>query len=291
LQQQAHARHVVARAAVRINPDVDAGTHAKISTGKAENKFGVSIGEARAWFLACASFPNVRLDGLHVHIGSQILTLGPYEAAFAQVAAFERELRSSGHPVESIDIGGGLGVSYRDGEQAIAIADYVGVIRNALRDFPGRIICEPGRYLVAEAGSVLTRVIRTKHGAQRDFLIVDAAMNDLMRPSLYDAWHAIEPVTSTGRQLVSYDVVGPICESADTFARGRPLPRCENGDLLMIRNTGAYGASMASTYNSRPIAAEVLVDGGRYAIVRRRQTFEEMVAGETGVKVWEMAGT
>ena len=204
------------------------------------------------------------------------------------MAAFERELASSGHEINSIDVGGGLGVSYREGiDQPIGLPAYAGIIRRALRHFTGQIVFEPGRLLVADAGLLLTRVIRIKHGDQRHFLVLDSAMNDLQRPSLYDAWHAIEPVAATKESLVAYDIVGPVCESADTFARGRFLPQCEPGDLLMIRATGAYGASMASTYNSRPLAAEVLLDEGRYAIVRRAQTLDELTAGEAAERTWE----
>ena len=287
LQRIACERGAVANAAVRVNPDVDARTHAKISTGKAENKFGVSMDEARAWFASSALFPNVRLDGLHVHIGSQLLEVEPYRLAFARVAAFWRELIEGGNPIASIDIGGGLGVCYRAQHDApIDVADYIAAARTALRGFEGRLVLEPGRWLVAEAGVLLTRVLRIKRGAERDFLVLDAAMNDLARPSLYDAWHEIEHVSATDSEAVSYDIVGPVCESADTFARARRLPRCAAGDLLMIRNTGAYGASMASTFNSRPLIAEVLLDDGRYAIVRRRQTVEELTAGERAADTW-----
>jgi len=284
LQRLAQRRGAVARAAVRINPDVDAGTHAKISTGKAENKFGVSIAEARTWFADSVALPNVSMDGLHVHIGSQILALRPFQLAFEQVAGFRRELAARGHAIESIDVGGGLGVCYREGsDRPMAVDAYVATMRRALCEFKGRIILEPGRFLVADAGALLTRVIRVKHGEQRDFLILDAAMNDLQRPSLYDAWHDIERVSAGGGPPTTYDIVGPVCESADTFARDRRLPRCEAGDLLMIRNTGAYGASMASTFNSRPLAAEVLLDHGRYAVVRQRQTIDELTAGEVAL--------
>ena len=232
----------------------------------------------------------MRLDGLHVHIGSQILALAPFQAAFEQVAAFARELAAHGHVIASIDVGGGLGVAYRDGQdRPLEPAAYVETIRRALHGFRGRIVLEPGRFLVADAGVLLTRVIRVKRGAHRDFLVLDAAMNDLQRPSLYDAWHDIEPVSKQVRPLTTYDVVGPVCESADTFARARELPCCEAGDLLMIKATGAYGASMASTYNSRPLAAEVLLDNGRYAIIRRRQTIEEMLAGESQANTWRRA--
>ncbi|WP_140908447.1 diaminopimelate decarboxylase [Cognatiluteimonas lumbrici] len=287
LQAIAAQRGTTARAAVRINPDVDALTHAKISTGKAENKFGVSIAEARTWFEGQAAWPDVRLDGLHMHIGSQLLDMAPIRQALQRLAAFWRELEAAGHRLASIDVGGGLGVRYREGEQPLDPVDYVAQIRAALQGFQGRIVLEPGRYLVAEAGVLLTRVLRVKQGEQRNFLVLDAAMNDLLRPSLYDAWHDILRLGDNGgREAVAYDVVGPVCETGDTFAVGRPLPRCEAGDLVAIGATGAYGASMASTYNSRPLAAEVLVDGGRYAVVRRRQTYDEMIAGEQPAGDW-----
>jgi diaminopimelate decarboxylase len=288
LQRLAKTQEVTARAAVRINPDVDAQTHAKISTGKSENKFGVSIDEARRWFARRKQLTHVQLDGLHVHIGSQILSVEPFRLALQRVAAFWRELEQAGHPIASIDVGGGLGVCYREGtDRPVAAADYVAVIREALAGFRGRLLLEPGRYLVAEAGVLLTRVIRVKPGIERSFLILDAAMNDLLRPSLYDAWHDIVPVVDAARPRVTYDIVGPVCETGDTFARARALPECAAGDLLLIKTTGAYGTSMASTYNSRPLAAEVLLDQGRYAVVRRRQHFEDMIAGEQPARHWE----
>ncbi len=290
LQRVASARGALAHAAVRINPDVDALTHAKISTGKSENKFGVSIEEARSWFARSDDWPQVRLDGLHMHIGSQILQLEPMRLALQRLGAFWRELAAAGHAIASIDVGGGLGVRYREGEQAPDPVAYVAEIREALAGFGGRIVLEPGRYLVAEAGLLLTRVLRTKDGEQRRFLVLDAAMNDLLRPSLYDAWHDIVRVGDNGgREAVAYDVVGPVCETGDTFALGRPMPRCEAGDLVVILGAGAYGASMASTYNSRPLAAEVLVDGDRYAVVRRRQTYDDMIGGEQPAGDWRTA--
>ncbi|HEX3895359.1 MAG TPA: diaminopimelate decarboxylase [Rudaea sp.] len=288
LQRLAAERNVIAHASVRINPDVDALTHAKISTGKSENKFGVAIDEARAWFGASAKLTHVRLDGLHVHIGSQIVSLDPIRTALQRVADFSRELNAAGYAIDTIDVGGGLGVRYRAGrDHPVAIDEYADVLRRALAGFDGRILLEPGRWLVAEAGVLLTRVIRVKQGQQRRFLVVDAAMTDLLRPSLYDAWHDILPVTVEQRPLEIYDVVGPVCETGDTFAHDRTMPRCAPGDLLMIKTTGAYGAAMASNYNSRPLAAEVLLDRGRYAIVRRRQTFDEMIAGEQSAQTWE----
>jgi diaminopimelate decarboxylase len=290
LDRIASSQRTLAHAAVRINPDVEAGAHEKISTGKAENKFGVSIAEARSWFSSAAGLSHVRLDGLHVHIGSQILELEPFRLALARVAEFWRELVRDGHTINSIDVGGGLGVCYRRGhDRPIEAGAYVAVIREALAGFEGRIVLEPGRYLVAEAGVLMTRVIRVKQGEQRRFLVVDAAMNDLLRPSLYDAWHDIVPVSGPPRAAVTYDIVGPVCETGDTFAVARELPACKAGDLLLVAATGAYGASMGSNYNSRPLLAEVLLDDGRYAVIRRRQSFEEMIAGEQPAGNWQTA--
>jgi diaminopimelate decarboxylase len=290
LQRLAAARGTVAVAAVRINPDVDARTHAKISTGKAENKFGVPMDEARAWFEGAADRPNVRLDGLHMHIGSQLLSLDPVREALRRMAAFWRALEAAGHGIASIDVGGGLGVRYRDGEVAPDASEYADAIREALVGFTGHILVEPGRWLVAEAGLLLTRVVLEKQGRERRFLMLDAGMNDLLRPSLYDAWHDIVRVGETaGRDRVAYDVVGPVCETGDTFARQREMPRCAAGDLVAILGAGAYGASMASTYNARPLATEVLVEDGRYAVIRRRQTFDAMIADERPADDWRTA--
>jgi diaminopimelate decarboxylase len=288
IQRIAVARGLMATASVRINPDVDARTHAKISTGKAENKFGVSIDEARGWFDASGQWPNVRLDGLHMHIGSQLLSLDPVREALARMAAFWKELQAAGHAIASIDVGGGLGVRYREGERAPDAREYAEVIAQALAGFKGRILVEPGRWLVAEAGLLLSRVMLEKLGAARRFLVLDAAMNDLLRPTLYDAWHDIVRVDG-GDVDARYDVVGPVCETGDTFATDRPLPHCEAGDLLAILGAGAYAASMGSTYNSRPLPAEVLVDGERYALVRRRQSLDELLAAESTATDWRMA--
>ena len=290
LQARAAVRGGTARASVRINPDVDALTHAKISTGKSENKFGVSIAEARRWFDAKAGWPAVQLDGLHMHIGSQLLSLEPVREALQRMAAFWKELEAAGHAIASIDVGGGLGVRYRDGEQAPDAGEYVTVIREALDGFTGRLLLEPGRWLVAESGLLLSRVLLEKQGEARRFLVLDAAMNDLLRPALYEAWHDIVRIGDDGgRERIAYDVVGPVCETGDTFATARVLPQCRAGDLVAILAAGAYGASMSSTYNSRPLAAEVLVDGGRYALIRKRQTFDEMIAGERPATDWKTA--
>jgi diaminopimelate decarboxylase len=217
-----------------------------------------------------------------------MLSLAPIRAALQRVAEFWREMNAAGHTIRSIDVGGGLGVCYRAGhDHPVSIDDYANAIRETLAGYDGRILLEPGRWLVAEAGVLLTRVVRIKRGQHRQFLILDAAMTELIRPSLYDAWHDIVPLVDETRPLQTYDIVGPVCETGDTFARDRTMPECKAGDLVMIKATGAYGASMASTYNSRPLAAEVLLDRGRYAVVRRRQTFEEMIAGEQAVHDWE----
>jgi diaminopimelate decarboxylase len=290
LQRVAAGQGVLARASVRINPDVDAGTHAKISTGKSENKFGVSIAEARRWFAESAQYPDIRLDGLHAHIGSQILRLAPFRLALQRVAEFAWELAEHGHVLSCIDVGGGLGVRYRqDQEPPLAADEYAAMLRETFTGFAGTLILEPGRYLVAEAGLLLTRAIRVKPGQQRDFLIIDAAMNDLQRPALYDAWHDILPLHGRDAETVAYDVVGPVCETGDTFALQRRMPACRAGDLIAIAGAGAYGASMASTYNSRPLAAEVLLDSGRYALVRRRQDFDAMIADERPAQEWQIA--
>ncbi len=289
LQAIAQGKGVVARAAARINPDVDAQTHAKISTGKAENKFGVSIDEARRWFAGAAQMSHVLLDGLHAHIGSQILSLDPFGKALRRVEDFRRELVEDGHAIASVDIGGGLGVTYRPGlDRPIAIQDYAALVRETFADFKGILVLEPGRHLVAEAGVLVTRVVRIKQGSDRSFLIVDAAMNDLLRPSLYDAWHEIVPLHDR-TEMARYDIVGPVCETGDTFAQARPLPRCGADDLLLIGGAGAYGASMASNYNSRPLTAEVLLDDGRYSVIRRRQSFADMIAGEQIPQDWHEA--
>jgi diaminopimelate decarboxylase len=288
LQQVAAARRCVAHAAVRINPDVDAGTHDKISTGRAGNKFGVDIAQARRWFADAGQLSHVRLDGLQVHIGSQVMSLTAMQEAFGCVAALWRELEAAGHVIDSIDLGGGLGVCYRpEHDIPIPLPQYVDAIRTALHDYHGRVLLEPGRWLVAGAGALLTRVVRVKPGAQRCFLVLDAGMNDLMRPSLYDAWHEIVAVDALPRPEAHYDVVGPVCESSDTFATARRLPQSVAGDLLAICDTGAYGASMASNYNSRPFLAEVMLDAGGSALVRRRQSFDEMIAAEQLQPEWE----
>jgi diaminopimelate decarboxylase len=278
----------VADVALRINPDIDAGTHGKISTGRTGNKFGIDLPEARRLFAERAAWPALRLDGLHMHIGSQITDEAPLRAATRAMATFRDELRAMGVELRSLDFGGGLGVAYREGQATVPVERYAELVREALGDFDGDCLIEPGRWLVAEAGVLLTRVLRVKRGADREFLILDAAMNDLMRPALYDAWHDIVPLVAQ-RPMARYDVVGPVCETGDTFAMARDMPACREGDLVAILGAGAYGASMASTYTSRPLLAEVLVDGGYHAVLRRAQTLDELLAMDERETVWALS--
>jgi diaminopimelate decarboxylase len=279
----------MADVALRINPGIDAGTHGKISTGRTGNKFGIDLPEARLLFARRGDWPALRLDGLHMHIGSQITDEAPLRAATRAMADFAAELRAMGVALRSLDFGGGLGVAYREGQPTVPVERHAELVREALAafdpHFDGACIIEPGRWLVAEAGVLVTRVLRVKRGADRDFLILDAAMNDLMRPALYEAWHDIVPLVQ-GRPMARYDVVGPVCETGDTFAMAREMPACREGDLVAIDGAGAYGASMASTYNSRPLLAEVLVDGPRFAVLRRAQSMHELLAQEQPEAPW-----
>ena len=271
-----------AAVALRINPDVDARTHAKISTGKAENKFGIDLAQADQAIRLTQDLPALRLEGLAVHIGSQLTELTPFENAFSRVTALFGELRAAGHGLKRLDFGGGLGIPYQE-ETPPTLEAYVEVVRRATADLRSdgevQLVFEPGRLLVGNAGILVTKVLYTKQGTEKRFLVVDAAMNDLIRPTLYDAWHAMIPVTEprSDAAALPLDVVGPICESGDTFAKDRLLPPFEEADLLAICSTGAYGAVMASAYNMRPPAPEVLVKGGDFAVVRSRQTYEELL--------------
>jgi diaminopimelate decarboxylase len=266
-----------ASVAFRVNPDVEAGSHAKISTGAAHNKFGIPISEAVSACAHVRELPGLRLQGVAVHIGSQITRLAPLEAAFSKLGELIRELRARGHEIRTADLGGGLGVAYDPAEPPPpSPEDYGAMVSRVTRGWDARLIFEPGRLIVGNAGVLLTEVIRTKPGAAHPFVIVDAAMNDLMRPSLYDAWHGIEAVTPNGDRVVA-DIVGPICETGDTFALARSIDRVEAGELMMIRTAGAYAATMGSTYNSRPLAPEVLVKGGQWSVVRRRQEPEALI--------------
>lgn len=267
--------------AVRVNPDVAAGSHAKISTGEAQNKFGIPIAEAAAAFDRLKQLPGIEIRGVAVHIGSQLTSLEPLEAAFGRLGELIVELRAAGFAIATADLGGGLGVSYDPSVEAPpSVADYAAMIGRVTRGWDARLIFEPGRLIVGNAGVLLAEVIRVKDGPSHPFVVIDAAMNDLLRPTLYDAWHGIEAVAPRGGSMRA-DVVGPICETGDSFAQARTIDRVEAGDLMIIRTAGAYAATMGSTYNSRPLAPEVLVDGKRWAVVRKRQDVASIIAGET----------
>ncbi len=287
----ATAMGVEAPVALRVNPDVDAKTHAKITTGKSENKFGIAIGDAPALYARMASLPGIRPVGVAVHIGSQITAgVSAYRIAYGHLADLVRALRAQGLPVERVDCGGGLGIPYRD-EPPPAPAALAGAIAATLGNLGVELMVEPGRWISGPAGVLLASVILQKTGAERRFVVVDAAMNDLVRPAMYDAWHGIVPVSPADyvSPIAPCDVVGPICETGDTFTRNRGLPSLDPGSLVAFLDAGAYGASMSSTYNSRPLAAEILVDGDRFAVVRERQTQEALLAGQK-LPSW-LAGT
>lgn len=268
--------------ALRVNPDVAAGGHANISTGKAGDKFGVPWDQAEGLYARAAELPGIDVVGIDVHIGSQITELGPMEAAFAKVVDLARALRAEGHDIRRLDLGGGLGIPYTKDDRPAPPRDYAEMVARVTEGTGVEVILEPGRVIAGNAGILMTEALYTKPAPERHFLIVDAGMNDLMRPALYDAHHEIIPIAeqSDETERVSYDVVGPICESTDKFARLRPLAPVAPGDLLAIMSSGAYGASLSSQYNARPLVPEVLVNGAEWHIVRRRPTFDEMVALE-----------
>jgi diaminopimelate decarboxylase len=270
--------------AIRVNPDVDAKTHAKIATGKSENKFGIPIARARAVYAVAAGLPGIEVVGVDVHIGSQLTELAPFESAFLKVAELTEALREDGHVIRRLDLGGGLGIPYERTNEAPPLPfDYGEVIRRTVGRLGCEIEIEPGRLIAGNAGVLLSRVIYVKRGEGRDFLILDAAMNDLVRPAMYDAWHDLAPVVEppAGVEMAAFDVVGPVCETGDTFARARMLPPMAAGDLAAFRSAGAYGAVMASEYNSRPLIPEVLVSGDHFQVVRARPSFDEMLARDT----------
>ena len=272
---------VTAPIALRVNPDVDAKTHAKIATGKSENKFGIPIARARAVYAQAARLPGLRVVGVDVHIGSQLTDLSPFEAAFQKVRDLTLALREDGHQITRLDLGGGLGIPYTRSNEAPPLpTDYGWMIKQTLGDLGCEIEIEPGRLIAGNSGLLVAQVIYVKNGEGRDFLILDAAMNDLARPAMYDAHHDIVPVVepAPGSPTQRFDVVGPICETGDTFARDRELPLLAAGDLVAFRSAGAYGAVMSSEYNSRPLIPEVLVSGDQFAVIRQRPTFDEMIA-------------
>ncbi len=279
LSALAHARGERVACVLRVNPDVDAGTHAKISTGKKQNKFGVPIDQAPAIYARLAALPGLNLRGVAIHIGSQLADLAPLEAAYARVGALVAVLRAGGQRVTHVDLGGGLGVPYREEDRLPTPADLGEVVARATAGWDVELMFEPGRVIAGNAGVLLTRVIWVKPGVVHAYVIVDAGMNDLARPALYDAWHDFAAVSPSGERFTA-NVAGPVCESGDTFAMARDVDRVASGDLAVFRTAGAYGATMASTYNSRALVPEVLVDGDRYAVVADRVTPETLIAAE-----------
>ena len=265
---------------LRVNPDIDAETHPYIATGLREHKFGIGLAEAERIYRQAAELHPLRLNGIGCHIGSQIFNIGAFAEALQRVLELAGRLRGFGVPIEALDLGGGLGVEYETGKQSPSIADYGRMLCAALAGANFRLGIEPGRSIVGQAGVLLTRVLYRKAGEGKVFAIVDAAMNDLIRPALYRAHHEVLPVRRSGRPVELTDVVGPVCESGDFLAKGRAMPRAEPGDLLAIATTGAYGFVLASNYNSRPRAAEALVEGGSVRIVRRRELREDLIRGE-----------
>ncbi|PHS19263.1 MAG: diaminopimelate decarboxylase [Kangiella sp.] len=276
-----------ANIAFRINPDVDAETHAKISTGKSENKFGIPISRAREIYKHAATLPNIRIQGVDVHIGSQLTSLNPFKNAFKLIHELVVDLRSDGHDINVIDLGGGLGVNYQKDEMANArVIDYCQFIQTLFEDLNCKIVLEPGRSLVAEAGLLISEVVYKKKGEERTFLIIDSAMNDLLRPSMYDAYHDIISVKQDSEDTEIVDIVGPVCETGDTFAQNRELTKLEEGDLLAICSAGAYGAAMSSTYNTRLLIPEVLVKGDQFSVIKERRSYNELI-GMDNLAEWQ----
>jgi diaminopimelate decarboxylase len=281
LSSIAVAKARTADISIRVNPDVDPKTHAKIATGKAENKFGIPISRAREVYAHAAKLKGVRAIGVDMHIGSQIIDLQPFRDAFALLAEFVGVLRADGHAISHIDVGGGLGVPYReDNEPPPDPSAYAAIVKAATQNLGCRLILEPGRLIVGNAGILMTQVLHVKHGDAKTFIVVDAGMNDLIRPTLYDAHHDIRPVRepAAGRRRIIADVVGPVCESGDYFALQRELAAPEAGDYLALMTAGAYGATQSGTYNSRPLVPEVLVRKDEWAMVRPRQGVEDLIA-------------
>ena len=284
LDETARVMGLRAPITIRVNPDVDAKTHAKIATGKSENKFGIPISRAREVYAMAAGMPGLEVIGIDVHIGSQLTDLAPFEQAYRKVADLTETLRADGHDIRRLDLGGGLGIPYtRDNQAPPLPSDYGAMVKRTLGHLGCEIEIEPGRLIVGNAGLMVSEVIYVKSGEGRDFLIIDGAMNDLIRPAMYDAYHDIVPVIEPGpgQEPVLFDIVGPVCESGDTFAKGRKMPPVAAGDLVAFRSAGAYGAVMSSEYNSRPLIPEVLVNKDQFAVIRRRPTFDEMINRDT----------
>ena len=269
---------------VRVNPDVDAKTHEKIATGKSENKFGIPIAKAREVYAEAASLPGIEIFGIDVHIGSQLTDLAPYELAYQKVAELTEQLRADGHTIKRLDLGGGLGIPYARSNEAPPLpSEYGALIKRTVGHLGCEIEIEPGRLIAGNAGILVSRVIYVKQGEGRQFLILDGAMNDLIRPAMYDAYHDIVPVLEPepGVDQQPYDIVGPVCESGDTFAKNRMMPPLADGDLVAFRSAGAYGAVMSSEYNTRPLVPEVLAKGDQFAVIRPRPDFDEIINRDT----------
>jgi diaminopimelate decarboxylase len=284
LDQVARELGKVAPITIRVNPDVDAKTHAKIATGKSENKFGIPIARAREVYAMAAKLPGLEIIGIDVHIGSQLTDLAPFEQAYGKVAELTEVLRADGHNIRRLDLGGGLGIPYERSNTAPPLpTDYGAMVQRTLGHLDCEVEIEPGRLIAGNAGVLVSEVIYLKSGEGRDFLILDAAMNDLIRPAMYDAWHDIVPLNepAPGVEPRPVDIVGPVCESGDTFAKQRMMPTLGSGDLVAFRSAGAYGAVMSSEYNSRPLIPEVLVNGDQFAVIRPRPSFDEMINRDT----------
>jgi len=269
---------------IRVNPDVDAKTHAKIATGKSENKFGIPISRAREVYAQAAALPGIDVIGIDVHIGSQLTQLEPFELAYQKVAELTELLRADGHNIRRLDLGGGLGIPYTRSNEAPPLpTDYGAMVKRVLGHLNCEIEIEPGRLIAGNAGILVSQVIYVKEGEDRKFLILDAAMNDLIRPAMYDAHHDIDPVIEpqAGAERAKYDVVGPVCESGDTFATGREMAQMNAGDLVAFRSAGAYGAVMSSEYNTRPLIPEVMVNASEFAVIRSRPSFDEIINRDT----------
>ena len=281
LSELANSMDRLAPITLRVNPDVDAKTHEKIATGKAENKFGIPISRAREVYALAASLPGIKVVGIDLHIGSQLTQLLPFEEAYKKIADLTNILRSDGHEIMRLDLGGGLGIPYgsKDGTPPTP-KEYGQMIKRVLGHLNCEIEIEPGRLLVGNAGLLVSEVIYVKKGHDREFLILDAAMNDLLRPALYEAYHDIVPIVKSRLEHKDavYDIVGPVCETGDTFAKSREMNKCKPGDLLAFRSAGAYGAAMASEYNTRPLVPEVLTNNGDYVVIRDRPSLEEIIA-------------
>ena len=272
-----------ARVSLRVNPDVDARTHKKISTGLAENKFGVPLSRAREIYAFAAKLRGIEIAGADMHIGSQLTDLAPFDEAFSLLAELVRDLRADGRPISHVDLGGGLGIPYHEGDdpQSYHPEKYAAIIRRHFGGLGCRLVLEPGRLIVGNAGALVTRVIYVKHGEAKTFVIVDAGMNDLIRPTLYEGWHQIVPLNKPASNATEkVDVVGPICETGDFLAQDREITPVNEGDTLAVLSAGAYGFTMASNYNTRPMPAEILVDGSKAHVVRERQTLDDLIKGE-----------